>query len=138
MHASGLQAGRERSRFRVDSVEPAEGRVEVGAGQLKRSMAEHVLHVVDRPTVLVQARARFVPKVMKAQIDPPDMPLPTHDQPSAAIFVRADLLLPSFALKMNSPNRCSVASRSRTGHPSGDFRNNHRAVLGRHCNHQRD
>ena len=38
-------------------VEAAEGRVEIGAGLLKRGMAEHVLHVVDPPTALDQARA---------------------------------------------------------------------------------
>ena len=38
-------------------VQTAEGCVEVGAGLLKRGMAEHVLHVGDRPTALDQARA---------------------------------------------------------------------------------
>jgi hypothetical protein len=52
-------------------VQTAEGGIEVGAGLLKRGMAEHVLHVVDRPTALDQARALFVPKVMKVQINRP-------------------------------------------------------------------
>jgi hypothetical protein len=34
-------------------------------------MAEHVLHVVDRPTALDQTRAGFVAKVVEVQIDRP-------------------------------------------------------------------
>ena len=52
-------------------MQAAERRVEVGAGLLKRRVAEHVLDVVDRPTGLDQALAPFVPKVVKVQIDRP-------------------------------------------------------------------
>jgi len=41
-------------------VQSTERRVEVGAGLLKRRMAEHVLHVVHGPTGLEQARSGFV------------------------------------------------------------------------------
>ena len=49
-------------------VQAAERCVEVGAGLLKRGMAEHVLHVVDRPTALDQARAGFVAKVVEGRL----------------------------------------------------------------------
>ena len=52
-------------------VKAAQRRVEVRAGLLKGRMAEHVLHVVDRPTGLDQARAAFVPEVVEVQIDRP-------------------------------------------------------------------
>ena len=41
------------------------------AGLLKRRMAEHVLHRVQRPTGLEQARTAFVPEVVKVQVDRP-------------------------------------------------------------------
>ena len=50
-------------------VKAAQRRVEVCAGLLERRMAEHVLHVVDRPTGLDQARAAFVPEVVEVQVD---------------------------------------------------------------------
>jgi hypothetical protein len=46
-------------------VQTAEGRVEIGAGLLKRCVAEHVLHVVHRPTGFEQAGAAFMPQVME-------------------------------------------------------------------------
>ena len=50
-------------------VQSSERRVEVGAGLLKRRMTEHVLHVVDGPTSLEEARAAFVTQVVEVQVD---------------------------------------------------------------------
>jgi hypothetical protein len=41
-------------------VQTVEGRVEIGAGLLKRCMAEHVLHVVHGPTGLGRVHLRGV------------------------------------------------------------------------------
>ena len=49
-------------------VRSAERRVEVGAGLLKRRIAEHVLHVVHGPTSLEQARAACVPQVVECRL----------------------------------------------------------------------
>ena len=46
-------------------VQTAEGRVEIGAGLLKRCMAEHVLHVVHGSTGLEQAGTAFMPQVVE-------------------------------------------------------------------------
>jgi len=46
-------------------VQTAEGRVEIGAGLLKRCMAEHVLHVVHGPTGFEQTGAAFMPEVVE-------------------------------------------------------------------------
>ena len=50
-------------------VKAAERRVEVGAGLLKRCMAEHVLDVVHGPAGLDQAGAPFVPEVVEVQVN---------------------------------------------------------------------
>lgn len=52
-------------------MQASERGVEVGAGLLKRGVAEHVLHVVHGPTGFEQARAAFVPEVVKVQVDGP-------------------------------------------------------------------
>ena len=49
-------------------VKAAQRRVEVRAGLLKGRMTEHVLHVMHGPTGLEQARAAFVPEVVKCRL----------------------------------------------------------------------
>ena len=71
LFASGLQAGRDSIEIPHRFVQASERRVEVGAGLLKRRMAEHVLHVMHGPTGLEQARAAFVPEVVEVQVNRP-------------------------------------------------------------------